>query len=283
MISRSHCLQLFVLGALMCVSGSAFAQLNTAVKEFEGVGVDEHLEDFVPLSAVYTDDRGRRIRLGDFFQEGKPVVLAMNYSSCPLLCSQQLTGLVDCLKKIDLLTGKDFEVVSVSIDPLETTSRARDTQQKYTKQYGRPGAGKGWHFLTGEQSEISRLSEAIGFKYRFVPQQKEYAHAAVFVICTPDGRISRYIYGVYFDPQTVRLSLVEAADGKIGTAMDQVLLMCFAYDPSVGKYSATIIGWMKIAAGATVGGLLLCLIPAWRRRRPKKISQDSESTAFTAV
>ncbi|MEP3482609.1 MAG: SCO family protein [Fuerstiella sp.] len=253
------------------------------MKEFEGVGVTEHLDDFVPLSAVYTDDRGRRMRLSDFFKEGKPVVLSMNYSSCPLLCSQQLNGLVDCLKKIDLLTGKDFEIVSVSIDPLETTARARDTQQKYTKLYGRPGSGQGWHFLTGEQSEITRLSEAIGFKYRFVPQQQEYAHAAVFVICTPDGRISRYLYGVAFDSQTVRLSLVEAADGKIGTTMDQVLLMCFAYNPTAGSYSPTIIGLMKVAAGATIGGLLLCLIPAWLRRRPKKTSQDSESTAFTAV
>lgn len=283
MIFRSHSLQFFVLCVLICVSRSSLAQLNTPVKEFEGVGVEEHLDDFVPLSAVYTDDKGRRLRLQDFFKEGRPVVLSMNYSSCPLLCSQQLNGLVDCLKKIDLLTGTDFEVVSVSIDPLETTARARDTQQKYTSLYGRPGGGKGWHFLTGKQPEITRLSEAIGFKYRFVPQQKEYAHAAVFVICTPDGRVSRYLYGVAFDSQTVRLSLVEAAEGKIGTTMDQLLLMCFAYNPTAGSYSPTIIGLMKVAAIATVGGLLLCLIPAWLRRRPKKTSPDSESTALTAV
>lgn len=283
MIFRSQHFQIMAFSVFVCINNCVDAQLNTPVKEFEGVGVEEHLEDYVPLSAVYTDDRGRRLRLQDFFKEGRPVVLSMNYSSCPMLCSQQLNGLVDSLKKIDLLTGKDFEVVSVSIDPLETTVRARDTQQKYTKLYGRPGGGRGWHFLTGEQSEITRLSEAIGFKYKFVPQQQEYAHTAVFVICTPDGRISRYLYGVAFDSQTVRLSLVEAAEGKIGTAMDQLILMCFSYNPTDGSYSPAIIGIMKVGAAATVGGLLLCLVPVWRRRKPKKISQDSESTALTAV
>lgn len=283
MIFRSRHLQILAFGVFACVNNCVDAQLNTAVKEFEGVGVEEHLEDFVPLSAVYTDDRGRRLRLQDFFKEGRPVILSMNYSRCPMLCSQQLNGLVDSLKKIDLLTGKDFEIVSVSIDPLETTSRARETQQKYTKLYGRRGGGQGWHFLTGEQSEITRLAEAIGFKYKFVPQQQEYAHTSVFVICTPDGRISRYLYGVAFDSQTMRLSLVEAAEGKIGTAMDQLILMCFSYNPTEGSYSPAIIGMMKVGAAATVGGLLLCLVPVWRRRRPKKTSQDSESTAFTAV
>lgn len=283
MTIRSHSLPFFLICVLICVSRSTFAQVNTPVKEFEGVGVEEHLDAFVPLSAVYTDDLGRRLRLQDFFKEGRPVILTMNYSSCPLLCSQQLNGLVDCLKKIDMLSGTDFEVVSVSIDPLETTSRARDTQQKYTGLYGRPGGGKGWHFLTGEQSEITRLAESIGFKYRYVPQQKEYAHTAVFLICTPDGRISRYLYGVAFGAQTVRLSMVEAAEGKIGTAMDQLLLMCFAYNPNSGAYSPTVIGLMKVAAAVTIGGLLLFLVPAWLRRRPKKVSQDSESTAYTAV
>lgn len=276
-------LQLIALCVAFSASQTTCAQLNTPVKELEGVGVDEHLDDFVPLTAVYTDDRGRRIRLQDFFQEGRPVVLSMNYSSCPMLCSTQLNGMVNCLQEIDLLSGQDFEVVSVSIDPLETTARARETQQKYARLYGRPGGGKGWHFLTGEQTEITRLAEAIGFKYHYVPKQKEYAHTAVFVICTPDGRISRYLYGVEFAPQTVRLSMVEAAQGKIGTAMDQILLMCFAYDATAGNYSPTILGLMKIGAAATVVGLLICLIPAWRRRRTTKLPQDSESTALTAV
>lgn len=259
------------------------AQLNKAIAEIDAADVEEHLDDFIPLSAVFTDDRGRRIRLQNLFTDDKPVILSMNYSNCPMLCSTQMNGLVDGLKQVDLLPGTDFEIVSVSIDPLETTATARDTQQKYTKLYGRPGSGRGWHFLTGEQQEITRLAESIGFKYQYIPKQKEYSHPAVFVICTPDGRISRYLYGVQFQPQTLRLSLVEAADGKIGTTMDRVILTCFAYDATAGNYSPTVIGLMKVGAGATVMGLILFLLPAWLRKRPSKTNTDSESTALNAV
>ncbi|MFG0334309.1 MAG: SCO family protein [Maioricimonas sp. JB049] len=266
-----------LLIAAACVLGgrSLSAQIAKPIGALEGVGVEEHLNAVLPLDETFTNDAGRTIRVRELFDGERPVILSLNYSNCPMLCSLQLNGLMEVLQKLRLDIGDDFQFVSVSIDPLESTIRARETKQRYMKQYGRPGTGHGWHFLTGRKDAIDRLAESVGFGFEYVPERKEYAHAAVFMICTPDGRISRYIYGVQFDPQTVRLSLVEAADGKIGSTLDQVLLFCFHYDSAAGSYAATAVGIMKFGAGVTVLALLVGLVPLWMRRRRSTTADTS--------
>lgn len=273
-------LPLLVAAACLLTGRVLPAQIAKSIDALEGVGVEEHLNAVLPLDEQFTNDTGRSIRLQELFDGERPVILSLNYSNCPMLCSLQLNGLIDALQQVQLNVGDDFQLVSVSIDPLETTIRARETKQRYMKDYGRPGTGHGWHFLTGRKDSIDRLAESVGFGYEYIPERKEYAHAAVFMICTPDGRISRYIYGVRFDPQTVRLSLVEAADGKIGTTLDQVLLYCFHYDATAGSYAATAVSIMKVGGGVTVVALLAGLLPWWFRRR-RSASVDPSSSEYS--
>ncbi|MEW4528465.1 SCO family protein [Maioricimonas sp. JC845] len=273
-------LPLLVAAACLLTGRVLPAQIAKSIDALEGVGVEEHLNAVLPLDEQFTNDTGRSIRLQELFDGERPVILSLNYSNCPMLCSLQLNGLIEALHQVQLNVGDDFQLVSVSIDPLETTIRARETKQRYMKDYGRPGTGHGWHFLTGRKDSIDRLAESVGFGYEYIPERKEYAHAAVFMICTPDGRISRYIYGVRFDPQTVRLSLVEAADGKIGTTLDQVLLYCFHYDATAGSYAATAVSIMKVGGGVTVVALLAGLVPWWFRRR-RSASVDPSSSEYS--
>lgn len=228
---------------------------ETKPKELQNVGVDEHLDAPLPLDLRFRDEEDRLVRLGDYFTGDKPVILSLNYSNCPMLCNLQLTGLVKRLKKLDWTTGKEFEVVSVSIDPTELPSRAMDTRRKYLALYER--SVEGWHFLVGRAPAIEAITEAVGFRYQFVPERNEYAHPAVAVLCTADGRISRYLYGIDFPEQTLRLSLVEASEGKIGTPGDQLLLFCFHYDPLTGTYAPRAARFAM-----TVGGCLTVVVMA---------------------
>jgi protein SCO1/2 len=230
------------------------------------VGVEEHLEDKLPLDLEFVDHNGDAVTLRDYFDGELPVILTMNYSSCPMLCSLQLDGLFDGLVGIqDWDLGEKYRMVTVSIDPTEATERAAMTRQKYLQRYGRAGAGEGYACLTGKSKEIKQLADAVGYKYRYVPETGEYSHAAVTIICTPDGRLSRYLYGVEYIPQTVRLSLLEASEGKIGSTMDQLLLFCFQYDSTAGKYGPAALNLMKLGAFGivlVVGSILFIL---WRR------------------
>lgn len=236
------------------------APLDAKPKELENAGVDEHLDQQIPLDAVFRNEEGRIVRLEEVFKGDIPVILSLNYSNCPMLCSLQLTGLTNSLRELEWSAGKEFRVVSVSIDPSEQPHRALETRQKYLKLYGR--SRDGWHFLVGKQASIDRVTDAVGFRYQFVPERNEYAHPAVAVLCTPEGRISRYLYGVDFPEQTMRLSLVEASEGKIGTSGDQLLLFCFHYDPATGTYAPRAARLaMSVAGCVTVlvlsGGILM--------------------------
>jgi len=227
-----------IAAALLLASGSlraGSAPLNKQPSELDGVGVDEHLDTQLPLDAAFRNEDGQIVRLRDYFQSDVPVILSLNYSNCPMLCSTQLNGLVDGLREIEWTSGKEFQVVSISIDPNEQPHRALETRQKYLKAYRRSTSG--WNFLVGSRASIKQVTEAVGFRYKYLPARQEYSHPAVAVLCTPDGRISRYLYGVRFPEQTLRLSLVEASEGKIGTAGDQLLLYCFHYDPLTGTYA----------------------------------------------
>ncbi|MFV1967337.1 MAG: SCO family protein [Pirellulaceae bacterium] len=249
---------------------------DPGLKPLDGVGIEERLGEPITLDAAFVDSNGRAVTLRDFFDGQRPVLLTMNYSDCPMLCSLQLNGLLDGLQRMKWNLGENFQVLTVSINPRESPARSQLTKQKYLKQYGRPGVSRGWRFLTGREEEIQRLADEIGFGYAYVKDTGEYAHAAVAMILTPDGRISRYLYGVTYDPQTLRLSLVEAGDGTIGSTMDQILLFCFHYDETKGRFGPAAVGIMRMGGVLTLlclGGMLLMF---WRRESARSRKQSME-------
>jgi protein SCO1/2 len=189
----------------------------------------------------------------------------------------QLNGLIDGMRDLEWDAGDEFTLVSVSIDPSETADAAKRTKDRYLRDYGRAGVGKGFRFLTGSEANIKRLADAVGFKYKFVPETGDFSHAAALMVCTPGGKISRYLYGVEYDAQTLRLSLVEAGEGKVGSAMDQLILYCFHYDETKGRYGPVAKQIMKVGAGATVLVLSVVLVPVWFRSRRAVVQPEPQS------
>lgn len=263
----------FVILTLLCwafqVMPVQAQRMEKAPKSIESLDVIEHLDTQLPVELGFQDSDGKQVKLSDYFKKDRPVILSMNYSNCPMLCSLQLTALVRGLRDLEWSADQEFDFVSVSIDPKETYQRANLTKQKYFKEYQRAGTADGWHFLCGEQPEITKLANAIGLQYRYVEERKEYAHPAVLVVCTPDGRISRYLYGVQFPETTLKLALVEASEGKIGSTIDRFLLFCFHYDETSGRYAPTALNIMKIGGFATVFIITVVVIPYWRGRKGK--------------
>ena len=228
----------------------------------EGVGLDQRLNEQVPLNLTFRDEQGRAVKLGDYFHAGRPVVLNLVYFQCPMLCTEVLNGLTSALKVIRFVPGKEFEVVTVSIDPRETPQLATNKKAMYLKKLGNPEAAAGWHFLTGEQTQITALASAVGFRYRYDPKLDQFVHTAGIMLLTPEGRVAQYYYGVEYSAKDMRLGIVEASHNKIGSLADQVLLYCYHYDPSTGKYGATITNIVRLAGLITVivlGGALIVL------------------------
>jgi protein SCO1/2 len=258
----------FALMAMgLCLPQAAFGQLIEPLPaEMQGVGIDDKSGDQVPLDLEFRDERGNPIRLSDILGGERPVLLSLNYSDCPMLCGVQLNGLFDGIEQMAWNPGTEFDVVSVSIDPNELPARAQQTKQRYLERLGRPGIGAGIRFLVGSQENISKLAHAVGFRYKYVPETREYSHTAAAIVLTPTGVISRYLYGVAYDPTTVRLSLVEAAGGKIGSPLDQIILFCFHYDETKGRYGPVARRIMSAGAGVTILCLALGLTPYWLRR-----------------
>lgn len=254
-----------VVAFVMGVPASA-QLLEKLPPEMQGVGVDDKSGTQIPLDLRFRDENGEALSLADIFTGERPVLLSLNYSDCPMLCGLQLNGLVAGLREMKWLAGREFVVVSVSVDPLETTARAKQTEQKYLKTYNRPGAADGFRFLTGSQKSIRALADAVGFRYKYVPDTKEYSHTATEIVCTPEGVVSRYLNGVAYDPQTLRLSLVEAGDGQIGTTFDQLLMYCFHYDETKGRYAPTARRIMSLGAAVTIFALVVGLVPFWMVR-----------------
>jgi protein SCO1 len=232
----------------------------------QGVGIEQKLNSQLPLEARFRDETGATVRLGSYFQ-GRPVIVNLVYYQCPMLCNMVLTGMVNTLRRLSLNPGTDFDIVTVSFDPSETTQLAAAKRATYLAKYNRPGAAASWHFLTGDESQIRQVTEAIGFHYRWDERQKAWAHASGIFIATPDGKISRYIYGVYYPDRDVRLSLVEASANKIGTLNDQVLLFCYHYDPKNGKYGLVIINVIRLLCSATALALGTFVVLMLRRER----------------
>jgi len=225
------------------------------------VAIDQKLNDSIPLNLTFRDEHGKNVELAQYFGS-KPVILTLVYYSCPMLCTQVLNGLDRSMENIPPTIGKDFSVVTVSIDPTEKPVLAEAKWELYTGMYGRPGAAKGWHFLTGDEPQIKILADAVGFRYAYDPGSKQYAHAAVIMLLTPEGRISRYFYGVTYPERDLRLGLVDASSGKIGSPVDQVLLYCYHYDPHTGKYGLLISRVIQLSGALTVvlGGIGLFVL-----------------------
>ncbi len=230
----------------------------------KGIGIDQNLDVPLPLSLAFRDEAGRDVRLGDFFGK-RPVVLALVYYNCPMLCTQVLSGLIGSLNTISLEAGRDFDVVLVSFDARETPETARASKEAYLSRYKHPASDLGWHFLTGREPEIRALAQAAGFRYRYDAEVDQFAHASAIFVATPDGRLARYFYGIEYAPRDLRLALVEASEGRIGTPVDKILLFCFHYDPAKGKYGAAIVNLVRLAGLVTV--LLITGSMVWMSRR----------------
>jgi len=237
-----------------------------------GVSIEQRLDQQVPLDVNFRDEFGRTAPLSTYFQDGKPVILALVYYRCPMLCTEILTGIESSLKVVSLDAGKDFNVVAISFDPKDTPELAAAKKQMYLKRYNRPNSANGWHFLTGDQANIAALTDAVGFHYKYDPKTEQFAHASAIMVLTPDGRISKYFYGVEYSPRDLRLGLVEASKEKIGTPVDEILLYCYHYDPTTGKYGAIAMNMVRGAAGAfvLVGGAILLVFFRREARAQKR-------------
>ena len=246
------------------------------------VGIDQKLGAQVPLDLVFRDHTGKEVKLGDYFGKShRPVILTLVYYKCPMLCTMVLNDVVRTMNGLSTLTaGKDYDVLSVSFDPKETPALAAAKRAQYLHEYGSRGALGGWNFLVGPPDSIKKLTDAVGFRYAWDPKFQQYAHASGLMILTPDGRVSRYFYGLDYSVFDVRLSLVEAASEKIGTPVEQVLLYCFHYDPATGRYSLAITNLLKVAAALTLAILGGFLFVNFRRER--RLSLEAAAAAAPA-
>ena len=230
--------------------------------ELQGVGIDQRLNSQIPLDLMFRDEAGRQVPLSTYFTPQKPVLLALVYFQCPMLCTQILNGVESSLKAVSLNPGQDFEVLAVSFDPHDTPEIAAAKKQTYLRRYGRANTANGWHFLTGDEANIKALTDAVGFHYKYDAVTKQFAHASGVMVTTPQGRLSHYFYGVEYAPRDLRLGLVEASQGKIGNPVDQILLFCYHYDPATGKYGAIALNMLRVAGGgfALFGGVFLLIV-----------------------
>lgn len=251
------------------------------------VGFDQRMGERVPLDLTFRDSQGREVRLGDFFGE-RPVVLSLVYHSCPMLCPMTLEGLTSSLKALSFDVGEGYEAVVVSFNPDEGPELAAVARQRAIHRYGRAGTEEGWHFLTGDAEAIAALTEAVGFRYTYDPDRGEYAHGAGLVALTPEGEIARYFFGIEYPPKDLKLGLVEAGEGRIGSAVDQLVLYCFRYDPETGQYfwSAWTFIVLRVAAAVTVlalaGFVILMLRRERKQKRPRAATTDETRTVSHA-
>ena len=230
------------------------------------IGFDQRLGESVPLDAEFRDEEGRTVRLGDFFGR-KPVVLNLVYFDCPMLCTVSLNGLTSALDVASVTPGQEFELLTISFDPRETPGLASAKKKAYLARYKRPGAGAGWHFLTGDKASIDRVTRAVGFRYAWDGETKQFAHPAGLLVLTPEGTISRYLFGIEYSPKDLRLAIVESGEGKVGGPVDDFLLFCYQYNPLTGRYSASILNLVRVLAVLTVLALGGFVYSMWRREK----------------
>ncbi len=238
------------------------------------VGIEQHLNGQLPFDAEFKNEDGNAVKLGSYFGKGRPVILALVYYECPMLCNEVLNGLTGSLKGISFDAGRDFDVIAISFDARENDKPdlAKNKKASYLARYERANAENGWHFLTGTQSEIDKITQAVGFSYQFDEATNQFAHAGGITLITPDGRISKYFYGIDYAPKDLKLGLMESAEGKIGNAAEKLYLYCFHYDPATGKYGLAILKVLRLMAIATIFGLGGMIFVFWRRGKNKNLS-----------
>jgi protein SCO1/2 len=239
-------------------------------KLLEDVRIEQKLDQQVPLDLLFRDEAGNPVKLGDYFGQ-RPVVLSLVYYSCPQLCNQVLNGLTSSLSTLrDFSIGKEYTVLTVSFDPREKPELAAKKKATYIDWYKREGAAEGWHFLTGDQEQIDRLTEAVGFRYNWDPASKQFVHASGVMLLTPQGKLSRYFYGIEYSAKDLRLGLVEASNGKIGSPVDQILLYCFHYDPTQGKYGFVVMNLIRFGGAITLAGIVALLFIMRRKNAQRR-------------
>ena len=254
------------------VHGPANSRLGQVVDQskipagLEGVGVDQRLDEAVPGDLNFLDEAGKPVHLGDYFGS-RPVILVLAYFRCPMLCTQVLNGLADRLRYVRLEPGKDFEIVCVSFDSADTPAMASAKKASYLEEYGRPGTEAGWHFLTGQQNAIDRLTQAVGFRYRFDPAKSQFAHGSTVMLLTPTGHLARYFMGLGYSARDLQLGLMEASNNKIGSPVQQLMLYCFTFDGASGKYTLSILNLVRAGGALTVMVLCCTFFVTWRRSR----------------
>ena len=261
-----------MIGLIYLAFNASFSQASSTPPGLEGVGVTEHLGDQIQFQGLqFVDDTGQKVEFEDYFHKGTPVLFAMVYYGCPHLCNMVLNGLVDSLKEFDWTVGKEFSVVAVSINPEEKFELAQKKKSNYIQSYARPQSETGWHFLTGEELPIVNLANQVGFGFRYDESEKQYAHAAVIFLLTPDGKIARYLYGVKFDPSSLRLSLLEASRGKIVAAVERMLLFCFHFDPSKNSYVFKVWRVVQVVLFIQAMIVFLVIFLMWKKDRDLKL------------
>lgn len=243
----------------------------------DNVAFEQRMGEQVPLDAVFIDEQGEQVRLEQFFTSGQPVVLVMSYYECPMLCSFVREGVLAALQQVTLTAGRNFQVINISIDPLETPMMAANVKTLTLQRYARPGAEQGWHFLTGSEEQIRRVADAIGFRYFYDETIDQYAHAAGFVVLTPEGKTARYFFGIEFNASDVRLGIVEASSGKVGSVIDQILLLCYQYNPVTGRYTPAIMTILRIAGALTVIGIVTLIVTLSRSKPGGNLPPPRES------
>jgi protein SCO1/2 len=215
----------------------------------------QRLGDRLPLDARFTDEAGRAVALGDFFGNGKPVVLAFVYYRCPMLCTQVMNGISSSLTAVPFAPGRDFDVVLVSFDPRDTPADAAEKERTHLQYWSTEATAPGWHFLTGDEPTIRRVTSAAGFTYQWDERQQQFAHVSGLLVATPDGHLSRYFYGIEYSPKELRLALVESGEGRVGSVIDELLLYCFHYDPEAGRYGAVVMNLIRLGGVVTLAAI----------------------------
>ncbi len=256
-----------IVSLAVALADPGFAQLQIA-QVYQDVKIEQKLGGQIPLNLAFRDENGNTVTLGNYFGT-KPVVLALVYYQCPMLCTEVLNGMVQGFKGIRFSPGREFNVVTVSIDPRETTAMAAEKKGSYLRSYGRPGADTGWHFLTGDSVSIGRLAAAVGFHYMYDPRSGQFAHATGIMVATPGGKLSRYLLGIEYAPGDLRFSLMDASNNKIGTMIDRLVMLCYHYDPMTGKYGLVVANIFRVAGGLTVLLLTGGIVVMMRRERKR--------------
>ncbi len=264
----------FLLASFAVLPARADERVRTGAEIINDITIAQNLNAQIPLDLRFKDEAGRDVKLGDYFGD-KPVILTLAYNRCSMLCTQVLNGMVKSLRVIKLEPGKDFKMVTVSIDPSETPAEAMEKKLSYVRFYNREGAANAWSFLTGEERAIRQLADVVGFRYVYDSVSRQYAHGSTMMVITPDGRVAAYQFGVEFSAKDLQLALVDASGGKIGSPVDMLMLLCYSYDPLTGKYGMTIRTSLQIGAAVTALGLGGFLVVMMRREKRKKVRDAS--------